>query len=221
MSGESLEKPAEVVERFSPTGGRVSGVLAVVLAVATAVLGAVGSDDVVPSFVAGGALGAVLAWAALLRPRVAAGPTTLYLRNMFETVEVPLAAIDQLIVRQVLAVRVGDRKFVSPAVGRKLRKVLGHPGRGQGGFGPNVAEKVPDEFGSATGTPRAATEIDYVDHVEQRLRDLIGEAQQRQGVSAYSDESMALAADVRRRPAWPEIGAVVVLGVAFVVTLLA
>ena len=53
------------------------------------------------------------------------------------------------------------------------------------------------------------TDIDYADHVEDRLRDLVAEARERHGIRRYSDEAEALARDVRRAPAWPEIAALV------------
>ena len=78
--------------------------------------------------IAGAVLAAVLAWASMLRPALWATPDHLVMRNMLETVHVPLAAIEQLAVRQVLAVRAGDRRYVSTVVGRPLRKAM-RPGR--------------------------------------------------------------------------------------------
>jgi hypothetical protein len=216
---ESLEdSPQPPVERFAPTGGRVSGVLGLLLAAAVVVLGLVRHDDVAPPVTAAALVAGVLAWAALLRPRVSASTETMYLRNMLETVEVPLAAVDELVVRQVLAVRVGEKKFVSPAVGRKLRKIVKVPRPGSL-IGPNLPESIDDGVGPSTSN-KIATEVDYADHVESRLRELVDAARQRHGVTRYSDEALALAADVRRRPAWPEIMALGAGVLLFVLTLL-
>ena len=217
MPDESRDaSPAGTVEHFVPTGGRVSGVLALLLSAAVVVLGLVRPHDVALPVIAGALLGGILAWAALLRPRVSASAETLYLRNMVETVEVPLAAVDELVVRQVLAVRVGEKKFVSPAVGRKLRKVMKVP-RPSSLLMPNLPESIGNE---PKTSKKIATEVDYADHVESRLRTLVEDARQRHGVRRYSDEALALAGDVRRRPAWPEIVAIGVLSVVFLLTIL-
>jgi hypothetical protein len=139
---------------------------------------------------------------------------------MLETIHVPLAAIDELVVRQVLAVRVGEKKFVSPAVGRKLRKVMRAPRPGQI-FLPTLPEEMDDAVGPAHPAARVPTSVDYVDHVERRLRDLIAEARSRHGVRRYSDEAEALARDVRREPSWPEIVALVLSTALLIVTLVA
>ena len=137
---------------------------------------------------------------------------------MLETIQVPLAAIDQVVVRQVLAVRVGEKKFVSPAVGRKLRKVM-RGRRPTDMLMPRLPDQIDDGVGPTSGTKPLPTTIDYVDHVEGRLRELVDEARARHGVRPYSDEAEALAAGVRRVPSWPEIGALAATTVLFVVTL--
>ena len=215
MSDESLED----LEHFAPTGGRIVGVLGLVMAAGLVGLWALDRDGVPAPVAAAALVGGVLAWASLLRPRVSVSRDTLHLRNMLETVHVPLAAIDELVVRQVLAVRVGEKKFVSPAVGQKLRKVMRAPRPGQI-FLPDLPEKMDDGLGPAEAPPeRPPTDVDYVDHVEGRLRKRIAEARSRHGIRAYSDEAEALARDVRRQPAWPEIIALVLSTALFVVTL--
>ena len=218
MPSEPDESPEEDLERFAPTGGRVVGTVGLVLAVGVVVLWVLDRDDV-PAWVAAGALvGGVLVWASLLRPRVSVSRETLHLRNMLETINVPLAAVDELVVRQVLAVRVGEKKFVSPAVGHKLRKVIRAPRPGQI-FLPTMPETMDDPIGPAADTERVPTTIDYVDHVEGRLRERIAEARTRHGVRPYSDEAEALARDVRREPAWAEILALGAATLLFVVAL--
>ena len=223
MPGEAHEDPQQgpdaTIEHFAPTGGRLTGVAGLVLAAAILVLGVVRPGDVTAPIMVAAALGGLLAWSALLRPRVSASTETLYLRNALSTTEVPLAAVDELRVRQVLAVRVGEKKLVSPALGRKLRKLL-KGGQSSPMFMPNLGGSMADAGGSETQTASAAHSVDYVDHVESRLLDLIEQARARHGIERSSDESRALAAQVRRVPAWPEIGGFAVGIVAFVVTLL-
>jgi len=218
VASEPGETPEEGVERFAPTGGRVIGVLGLVLAAGIGLMWLAARDDVSTSVAAAAPVVGVLAWTALLRPRVSASRETLHLRNMLETIHVPLAAVDEIVVRQVLAVRVGEKKLVSPAVGRKLRKVLRAP-RPAPFMGPNLPESLDDSVGPSSGTERVQTDIDYVDHVEGRLRDLVSEARARHGITRYSDEAEALARDVRRVPAWPEIAALVLTTGLFVLTL--
>jgi len=214
VSDESLED----LEHFAPTGGRIVGVLGLVMAAGLVGLWALDRDGVPAPVAAAALVGGVLVWASLLRPRVSVSRETLHLRNMLDTVHVPLAAIDELVVRQVLAVRVGDKKFVSPAVGRKLRKVMRAPRPGQI-FLPDLPARIDDGFGPAEASERPPTTVDYVDHVEGRLRERIAEARSRHGIRAYSDEAEALARDVRRQPSWPEIIALVLSTALFVVTL--
>lgn len=222
MPGEAHEDPQRgadaAIEHFAPTGGRVTGVVGLVLAAGILVLGVVRPAEVTAPVMVAAALGGLLAWTASLRPRVSASIETLYLRNMLSTVEVPLAAIDELRVRQVLAVRVGEKKLVSPGVGRKLRKLI-KGAQPSPLFMPNLGGSMSDSGGPETQTASAAHSVDYVDHVEGRLLDLIEQARVRHGIERYSDESRALAAQVRRLPAWPEIGGFAVGIVAFAVTL--
>jgi hypothetical protein len=218
VSSEPGESPEEGLERFVPTGGRVVGVVGLVMAAAFVVLWALDRDSVPAPVAAGALVAGVLVWAALLRPRVAVSHETLFLRNMLETVQIPLAAVDELVVRQVLAVRVGNRKFVSPALGRRLRKLIKAP-RPTGLLMPALPERMDDPVGGPTEV-RAPTSIDYVDHVEGRIRERVDQARSRHGVTRYSDEAAALARDVRRVPAWPEIGALVLTAGLFVLTLI-
>ena len=64
----------------------------------------------------------VVVWCAMLRPRLWVTTSDVVMRNMFSTVRVPLAAIEQITVRQVVAVRAGDKRYVSPAVGKSWRQ---------------------------------------------------------------------------------------------------
>jgi hypothetical protein len=206
---ESLEDSAEGIEHFAPTTGRITGVLGVLLAAAVLVAGVVRPGDVAAPVMAAAALGGTLAWAALLRPRVSVSPSTLYLRNMVETIEVPLPAVEELAIRQVLAVRVGEKRYVCPGLGRKLRKMVKKPRTGSM-FLPDIPETIDDgERSSSTHTAKQMKSVDYIDHVETRLRHLIGEAR-----------GTAATAEVRRVPAWPEIAALAASSAALLVTVL-
>ena len=191
------------VERFQPTSGRLTAVLVLLLAGVVVVVGVADPGSIGAPVVAGAVLAAVLAWASMLRPALWATAEHLVMRNMLETIHVPLAAIEQLAVRQVLAIKVGEKRYVSTVVGRPLRKAMR---TGRSGRAP-VEDSAP-----APGLP-------YADFVEQRLHQLMEEARTAAGVESLSDEQLALAADVRRQPAWVPIGLTVVSAVAFVASL--
>jgi len=195
--------PGEVTERFRPTSGRVTGVLALVAVAAVVVLGVV--EGFPAPVVAGAVLVGVLAWASMLKPRVLVADRRLVLRNMLETTSIPLAAIEELAVRQVLAVRVGERRFVSPAVGRSWRNTLKSSRRPAPGDGDGDAQRKDPA---------------YADVVEARIRQLVDDDRAQRGIRRYSPEADALAAEVRRTPAWLEIGLLGAALLAFLVTLL-
>ena len=188
----------EPVEKFRPTSGRILGGIG--LAGVAFVLGlAVLDPGSVPAPVAWGfACFGALVWAAMLRPRVMATPETLVLRNMLSTFRIPFAAVEQIAVRQVLAVRAGDKRYVSPAVGRSWRQSI-RSGRAE------------------PATPVVATE-NYPTFVENRLHQLAEDARARAGVSMLSDEQLALAAGVRRDWSWPVVALVAVTFGGFVVS---
>ncbi|NYE37371.1 hypothetical protein F4692_002504 [Nocardioides cavernae] len=171
-----------VVERFDATSGRVSGWMTVVLCALLVVAGLVYLDDGFPAWVAAaGLLVGVLAWAAMLRPALWVTEEHLVMRNLAETVHVRLAAIEEMAVRQVLAVRAGDRRYVSTVLGRTWRKAL-----------------LTRRSGPAEGGPREG--MLYVDWAENRLHELVDLARRRAGVRAGSKEQLALPDPVRREP---------------------
>ena len=190
--------PDEVVEDFRPSSGRITGVLGVGICIGIVLLGVAEFDEGFPPAVVWAALfGAGLFWSATLRPRVRVTGSELRLRNMLTTISVPLAAIEQIVVRHVLSVRAGDHRYVSAAVGKSWRQVLksdrGEPGE----------------------------DASYPAFVEERLAQLAKEARTREGIALMSDEQLALAREVRREWAWPEVVLLGCTAVGFVVALLA
>ncbi len=185
MGQDAARGDDEVVERFRPTSGSLLGYFGLLMAAGAVAVTVVGRDDGVPATVGWVALlVATLVWAAMLRPRVWVTRSHLVLRNMLDTVSIPLAAVEQIVVRQVLAVRAGEKRYVSPAVGKSLRQTV-WSGRPPAGNRPAVPS--------------------YPDFVEERLHHFAEEARARAGIRLMSDEQLALAAGVRRDRAWPEI----------------
>jgi hypothetical protein len=178
-----LQHDAEaVVERFQPTSGRFTGWLAVGLSAALVVAGVAYLDDGFPAWVAAaGLLVGVLAWAAMLRPALWVTEEHLVMRNLADTVHIRLAAIEEMAVRQVLAVRAADRRFVSTVVGRSWRKAM-------------VARRT---HGADDG-PRDG--MAYADWAEHRLHELVDGARKGAGVRPGSQQQLALPDPVRREP---------------------
>lgn len=172
-----------VVERFQPTSGRLSGWAAVALSATLVLAAVVYRDQGFPLWVAAAALlGGVLAWASMLRPALWVTEEHLVMRNLGETVHIRLAAVEEMALRQVLAVRAGDRRHVSTVLGRTWRKTA-------------TSRRDPD----AAEGPREG--MKYADWAEHRLRELVDAARERAGVTAGSEEQRALPDAVRREPA--------------------
>jgi hypothetical protein len=157
-------------------------------------------DDGFPAWVGGIALLAgVLSWAAMLRPALWATEEHLVMRNLAETVHIRLAAVEELAVRQVLAVRADERRFVSTVLGRTWRKTV---------MPPRPASS--DSSSGSSGDGRREG-MPYVDWAEHRIRELVDAARDRAGVTAGSQEQRALPDAVRREPAMVPLA---LLGVA-------
>jgi hypothetical protein len=190
--------PDEVVEDFRPSNGQATGILGVGICIAIVVLGVADFDEGFPPAAVWAALfGGVLFWTATLRPRVRVVGSELRLRNMVTTISVPLASIEAIAVRQVLTVRAGDHSYACSGVGKSFRQAL------------------------KQDRPRAPGEdAAYPVFVEERLHQLAEDARTAEGITLMSEEQLALAKEVRREWAWPEI---VLLGftvAGFVVALL-
>jgi hypothetical protein len=193
----------EQVERFTVWSSRIVGVVGLVAVAGIVLLGVTGAGgDYHPAVYAFCGLIGVVIWVAIIRPEVAIAGDRLVLRNPLNKVGIPLAAIEQIAVRRWVAVRVGGRTLTNAGISRSRRQ--------------GVRD---DQRKDVTGIEIAA--LSYGAIVERRIQRQAEEARDRQGIKLYSDEQLALAADVRRTWAWPEIAAFAVLSVAVVVTMLA
>lgn len=183
-------------ERFHATNGQVSGYVGLAVMVGILVLALLPWEAGRPLGVAILAvLGLLLVWAAMLRPALWATERTLVLRGIFHTDEVPLGAIDRVVVSQVLAVYARGERYLSPVVGYTAR------------------QKIVNKRREAKGKISAPTAGDtYQVYVEERITQLAKEDRERFGPTD---------AAVRRTWAWPElIGCAVLVG-AWLVWLLA
>ncbi len=214
--------PGQREEDFRPTGGRLLGVLGISVVLLVVGVGVREPDLSVPAWGWPAAvLAAVLLWSAMLRPRVWVGEGQLVLRTMYETVRLPLGAVESVTLRQVLVVTAGGRRFTCPALGRPRRALLRHDhgGRAQGGgIGTFFGLGSVDRGGDGHPPPRALG-VDYADFVESRLVELTSRGRLEARVRAGSPEQAALASGVRREPAWPEIALTTLAAVATVLLL--
>jgi hypothetical protein len=203
------------VEKFAPNGGTVSAVIGGVVAVGFIVAWAVDMDEVPLWVPAVALLGAIVLYTSTVRPRVLVQGHELVMRNMLSTVYVPLAAIEEMAVRQVLAVRVGGKRYVCAGVGRSLRQAM----KG------SAVQDARERMGGLRGEIAAATVrepgMNYADFVELRIQELINEDRMRLGIKRFSPEADELARQVRLEPAWPEIAALVAATVFLVVAIFA
>jgi hypothetical protein len=189
----------DAVEEFRASSGRITGVLGIGTSLVIVVLGVAAFDEGFPAAVVWAALFAgVLFWAAMLRPRVRVSGSELRLRNMLDTITLPLASIEQIVVRQVLSVRAGDRRYISSAIGKSWRQAI-----------------------KSDRPLKPGQDAPYPVFVEERLSQLAEDARTRQGIALMSDEQLELAKRVRREWAWPEIVLLGFTAVGFVVALLA
>ena len=191
---------AKDVERFAG-GGRVTGVIGLVVAAGIVVIAITEPGEIPLPVVAGALVAAVLIWSTMLKPQVSVAGDRLVLRNMLETIRIPLAAIEEVAVRQVLVVRVADKRFVSPGVGRSVRQAIrsggdSSPRYTRPALGPALGGATPSQIESG---------IAYADYVEHRIKDLVQLDRDRRRIRAYSDEAEALASEVSREPAFIEI----------------
>ncbi len=205
-----VDNPTE--EKFAQNGGQVVAAVGMLIAVAMIVGWALDPDRVALWVLALAFVLAVLVWTSILRPRVMVDGSFLVLRNMLSTVRIPLAAIEEIAVRQVMAVRAGGRRYVCAGVGRTMRQAL----KG------SAVQRAREEMGGIRGELATIVEpgMIYADYVETRIRELIAEDRNRRGIRPFSPEVEALAVDVRREPAWPEIAVLGATVVFFVVAVL-
>jgi hypothetical protein len=211
-------------QTFTATSGRVTGVLGLATAAFLAVMFVLSAPAsvAVPGVLAC-LFAAVVLWGAMLRPGVSVADDDLVMRTLFETVTIPLAGIDTVLVRRYLLVRAGGTKYVCPAIGRSLRKTVRSEMKWNGGnqmLTPGAAISQDSSVIAASQIKRQG-EIDYPDYVEQRIHQLAAAARARRGIEERSEQEYELGQQSVRRIFWPVVVGLAVLIVAFVVALLA
>ncbi|WP_028653279.1 hypothetical protein [Nocardioides halotolerans] len=204
------EQGDTTVEKFAPNGGTAIAVIGGLVCLGFIVGWAVDTDDVPPWVPALALFAAVVIYASTVRPRVLVEGRDLVLRNMLSTIRLPLASIEEIAVRQVMAVRAGGKRYVCAGVGRTLRQAM------KGSAVQRARQEVGGLRGELAKTEGREPGMNYADFVEIRVQELVNEDLARRGIKKRSAEADALAEHVRREWAWPEIGALAVTTVLVV-----
>ena len=205
--------PAEPdeVRRFHPNSGTAAGWVGVVLAaiaVAAVLVDGRSVGDLRFGLVA--SVFGLLVWCFMLRPRVVLRRTEVELRNAFSSWHVPLADVRRIMVRAITRIHTDDRHFDGIAVGRPLRTLTRRPPSapkvGLPGLGQSMA------LGAGGEPAQPANQLDsnaVADFLVERVLEAADRAR----------ESGQPAGPARRTWAWLEVGALVALVVALVVSL--
>ena len=208
---------SQPVERFRPTTGAVVGWVGIVMATLTGGWLLVADPGMSSLRIALGLmLAGVLVWATQLRPRVTAYPAHLRLHGPLSDTYVPYVAVNQVALGQTLSVYVGRKRYVCVGIGRPLGAEMRQRVRSRGSgslFGPY---RVTDFGLREVGEVRDPGGT-YAAYVLERIERLVAAARSELDRSGgLPDEAF----EVRRRPAAPELAALVGIGAALLASLL-
>ncbi len=193
------------VERFKPTSGFMLGYAG--LAAAAVALGyVVWTVHSVAGLRIG--LGAVffglVVWVTQVRPRAAAYPGHVVLKNVVRDAHVPLVEIDEVALGQTLNIWVGEQRYVCIGIGNSFREDIRTRRRREQSLGTSRMTELTLRAERANNDERA---VSYQNFVVTRLEELIDEAKR-------ADEPHP-APEAGHRIAWPEVTALAVTGLAF------
>lgn len=208
-SQPSTDRPVPV-ERFKPTGGVFVGYAG--LAAAALALGYVllSVHTVTGLRVALGAVFfGVVVWMTQVRPRATAYPRHVVLKNSVRDAHVPLAAVDEVAMGQMLNLWVGDERYVCIGIGQSLREDLKTRRRKQDVTGGGNRLSQLTLMAERASTDERA--MSYQTFVVTRLEELVEQAKRERAAEPPPP--------ARHVVAWPEVTALAVTGLAFVVGL--
>lgn len=206
QTGSEQPRP---VERFKPTGGQFvgyAGLVAAALALGYVVLYVHTMTGLRV------ALGAVffglVTWVTQLRPRATAYPRHVVLKNSVRDAHVPLAAVDEVALGQTLNLWVGDQRYVCIGIGQSIREDLKARRRKQDitGGGSRLTQLT-------LMAERASTDeraMSYQTFVVTRIEELVDKAKREPAAGPVRP--------ARHVVAWPEVVALAVTGLVFVLS---
>ncbi len=210
MTAHPQDTATKPVERFRPTSGRIVGYTTLAVLVGLLVYIAVDARTLTGLRVALGlAFFGVLVWATQLRPRATAYPRSLELKNSFRDTTIPLTMVDEVSVHRTLSVRAGERSYVCIGIGQSLRRMVKSKSSGPSSL---LGFDRLESYHRDANLPRPdQTTMAYSAFVVARIEGLVQDA--KRSARGTTDQRL------QRAWAWPEIIALVVTGLAFVVAL--
>lgn len=208
---------ARPLERFKPTAGMFVGYAGLAVALFAVVYVAFAVHTVVGLRIALGALfGAAVVWVTQLRPRAAAYPDRLLLKGSLRDTWIPYLVIDEVALGQTLTIWVRDRRYVCIGIGLSIGSDLRQRAKKQRQTSLLSSGRLREFSEKAELAAPEQTAMSYHTFVVTRIEELIEQA--RKEAAARGDAGTPL--EVRQTYAVPEIAALVVTGVAFVLTLM-
>lgn len=204
----SSDRPRPV-ERFKPTGGQFlgyAGLAAAALAVGYVLLNVHTMTGL--RIVLGALFFGVVTWVTQVRPRATAYPRHVVLKNSVRDAHVPLALVDEVAMGQTLNLWVGDERYVCIGIGQTIREDLRARRRKQDVTGGGSRLTQLSLMAERASTDERA--MSYQTFVVTRLEELVEKAKREPGAAPGA---------ARHVVAWPEVAALVVTGLAFVVSL--
>ena len=201
---------AQPVERFKATSGFFAGYTGLVFAVVTVGYVLLSVHTVTGLRVAlGMTLFGLVTWVTQLRSRATAYPDHLLLKNSVRDVVIPLTLIDKVSVRQTLNVWVGERRYVCIGIGTSVRSIFKN--RKHNAAPPLGMSRMREFSEMAERAAPDQTAMAYEAFVVTRVDELVDAAKKKVDGEAGTAKDHYVYA-------WPEITALVVTAVAFVVS---
>jgi hypothetical protein len=198
------------VERFKPTGGQFLGYAGIAAAAVAVGYVALYVHTMTGLRVAIGAVFfGLVTWVTQVRPRATAYPRHVVLKNSVRDAYVPFVLVDEVAIGQTLNVWVGDQRFVCIGIGQSIREDLRARRRKEDITGGGSRLTQLSLMAERASTDERA--MSYQTFVVTRLEELVEKAKKEAG----NDEPHTPA---RHVIAWPEIAALAVAGLAFVVS---
>ncbi len=193
------------VERFPPTNGRITGTLGVLLGLVLVGTGVAGRGGLNLSAVLAGLLVVALCWTSVLYPGLRVEHGAVVMRNMFRTIRLPLAAIEEARLIHVMLFRVGDHKYLSPVISQSRRQ---------------LHRRQTTRLRGEDFVDRPHTDVLRAKDVETRINDLMDEAREHAGIRVGSDAQRELASEVEQTTNWWHVALVTLLALALLLSLL-
>ena len=212
---QSAERTArqQPVERFKPTSGHLFGYFGIALCVFALGYVVLFVHDMTGLRVGLGAVFfGVLVWTTQVRPRATVYPQDVVLKNSVRDAHVPLARVDEVAIGQMMSLWVGETRYVCIGIGNTLREDFKARRRRmveQAELGTSRYSELKRKADLANLDERAMT---YQTFVVTRLEELVEEAKREQARLQTEPP------EPHYELAWPELVALAVSGLAFLVS---